>query len=67
MLLGDAEPLPFDYLIVATGSQYNSFGHDAWPALAPGLKSLDDAQDPEREESGATDVGQDASPRTACA
>ncbi|MDY6983936.1 MAG: NAD(P)/FAD-dependent oxidoreductase, partial [Pseudomonadota bacterium] len=34
----------FDYLIVATGSQYNYFGHDTWPALAPGLKFLDDAQ-----------------------
>jgi NADH dehydrogenase len=44
VLLDDAAPLPFDYLVVATGSQYNYFGHEAWPALAPGLKSLDDAQ-----------------------
>jgi NADH dehydrogenase len=33
----------YDYLILATGSQYNYFGHDDWPLLAPGLKSVDDA------------------------
>jgi NADH:ubiquinone reductase (H+-translocating) len=33
----------YDYLILATGSQYNYFGHDDWPRLAPGLKSVDDA------------------------
>jgi NADH:ubiquinone reductase (H+-translocating) len=33
----------YDYLVLATGSQYNYFGHDEWPRLAPGLKSLDDA------------------------
>jgi NADH dehydrogenase len=33
----------YDYLILATGSQYNYFGHDDWPQLAPGLKSVDDA------------------------
>ena len=31
----------YDYLVVlATGSQYNYFGHDDWPRLAPGLKSF---------------------------
>jgi NADH dehydrogenase FAD-containing subunit len=33
----------YDYVILATGSQYNYFGHDDWPRLAPGLKSIDDA------------------------
>jgi NADH:ubiquinone reductase (H+-translocating) len=33
----------YDYLVLATGSQYNYFGHNDWPQLAPGLKSLDDA------------------------
>jgi NADH dehydrogenase len=33
----------YDYLILATGSQYAYFGHDDWPQLAPGLKSIDDA------------------------
>jgi NADH dehydrogenase len=33
----------YDYLVLATGSQYNYFGHNDWPQLAPGLKSVDDA------------------------
>ena len=33
----------YDYLVIATGSQYAYFGHDDWPRLAPGLKSIDDA------------------------
>jgi NADH:ubiquinone reductase (H+-translocating) len=33
----------YDWLILATGSQYNYFGHADWPSRAPGLKSLDDA------------------------
>jgi NADH dehydrogenase len=35
--------LPYDYLIVATGARHSYFGHDAWEAFAPGIKSLDDA------------------------
>ena len=33
----------YDWLILATGSRYNYFGHAEWPSRAPGLKSLDDA------------------------
>jgi NADH:ubiquinone reductase (H+-translocating) len=33
----------YDHLILATGSQYTYYGHDDWPRLAPGLKSIDDA------------------------
>jgi NADH dehydrogenase len=36
-------PRIYDYLILATGSQYAYFGHDDWPRLAPGLKSIDNA------------------------
>jgi len=36
-------PLPFDYLVVATGSTHSYFGHDDWQPFAPGLKSIDDA------------------------
>jgi NADH dehydrogenase len=32
----------YDYLVLATGSQYAYFGHSDWPPLAPGLKSIDD-------------------------
>jgi len=35
--------LAYDYLILATGIQYNYFGHDEWRRFAPGLESLDDA------------------------
>jgi len=35
--------IPYDFLILATGIQYNYFGHDDWRQIAPGLESLDDA------------------------
>jgi len=35
--------LAYDFLILATGIQYNYFGHDDWRGFAPGLESLDDA------------------------
>ncbi len=35
--------LPYDFLILATGIQYNYFGHNEWRPFAPGLESLDDA------------------------
>ena len=37
------ELVNFDYLIVATGSTHSYFGHQDWEAIAPGLKSIDDA------------------------
>ncbi len=36
-------PLEYDTLVVATGSEFNYFGHDDWQAMAPGLKRLEDA------------------------
>ena len=33
----------FDYLVLACGMTHNYFGHDEWSAVAPGLKSVDDA------------------------
>jgi NADH dehydrogenase len=35
--------LPYDYLVLATGIEYNYFGHEEWKAIAPGLASVDDA------------------------
>jgi len=35
--------LPYDYLVLATGATHSYFGHDEWAALAPGLKTVDDA------------------------
>ena len=37
--------VPYDELIVATGSQPSYFGNDDWAAFAPGLKTLHDALD----------------------
>jgi NADH:quinone reductase (non-electrogenic) len=37
--------VPYDYLIVATGSAHAYFGHPEWAPRAPGLKTLDDALD----------------------
>jgi NADH dehydrogenase len=36
-------PLPYDYLIIATGAAHSYFGHDEWAQFAPGLKNIDDA------------------------
>jgi len=41
--LSDGGPIPYDTLIVATGSRHSYFGHDEWARFAPGLKSIDDA------------------------
>ncbi len=35
--------LPYDTLIVAAGARHSYFGRDEWAAIAPGLKSLEDA------------------------
>ena len=35
--------IPYDYLIVATGSHHAYFGHDEWEPVAPGLKAIEDA------------------------
>jgi NADH dehydrogenase len=39
----DTGDVPYDFLIVATGSVYSWFGHDAWRAHSFALKTLDDA------------------------
>jgi NADH dehydrogenase len=41
--LTDGTEILYDYLIVAAGATHAYFGHDAWQAYAPGLKSLEDA------------------------
>ncbi len=42
VLLRDGE-LEYDTLVVAAGARSSYFGHDEWEAIAPGLKSLEDA------------------------
>jgi NADH dehydrogenase len=42
-IAGTPGTLQYDFLILATGSHHAYFGHPEWEAIAPGLKSLDDA------------------------
>jgi len=42
VLIGERR-VPYDHLVVATGARHAYFGHDDWEAVAPGLKSIDDA------------------------
>ena len=41
--LADDGVIPYDTLVVAAGSTDNYFGHPEWAALAPGLKSVENA------------------------
>src|SRR6186997_1005963 len=43
VILSDGGPIEYDSLIVATGAHHTYFGHDEWAAVAPGLKTLEDA------------------------
>ncbi|MVA26870.1 NAD(P)/FAD-dependent oxidoreductase [Agrobacterium vitis] len=43
VLLKRGEPVPYDRLILATGSRHAYFGKDEWEDFAPGLKTLEDA------------------------
>ena len=43
--LKDGSSLSYDYLILATGARHSYFGKDEWERLAPGLKSLEDAEE----------------------
>ncbi|HEX5465617.1 MAG TPA: NAD(P)/FAD-dependent oxidoreductase, partial [Candidatus Limnocylindrales bacterium] len=43
VILSDGGRVPYDTLVVATGAHHAYFGHDAWAAVAPGLKSVEDA------------------------
>ncbi len=38
-----ADPIPYDYLVIATGATHSYFGHDDWIDFAPGLKRIEDA------------------------
>ena len=42
-VLLDSGSLSYDTLIVATGSRHHYFGNEHWEALAPGLKTIEDA------------------------
>jgi NADH dehydrogenase len=40
---GEHDVLSWDDLVIAVGAKTSYFGHDDWEAVAPGLKSLEDA------------------------
>ncbi|QLF68951.1 NAD(P)/FAD-dependent oxidoreductase [Peteryoungia desertarenae] len=42
--LSDGIAIGYDRLVIATGSEYNYFGHDDWRRAAPGLKSVHEAR-----------------------
>jgi NADH dehydrogenase len=42
-VLDSGRDLPYDYLILAAGARHSYFGHAEWEAIAPGLKSIEDA------------------------
>ena len=41
----DRVPIPYDYLVLATGVTHGYFGHDEFERFAPGLKTLADAEE----------------------
>jgi len=43
VLLDEADAIPYDTLVLATGARHAYFGHDEWEPFAPGLKTLEDA------------------------
>jgi NADH dehydrogenase len=45
---GGTMEMPYDHLILATGARHAYFSHPEWEALAPGLKSLEDAREMRR-------------------
>jgi len=45
VLMSDGGPIHYDTLIVATGARHAYFGHEDWARFAPGLKTIEDAQE----------------------
>jgi NADH dehydrogenase len=43
VVLACGERVAYRFLVVAAGARHSYFGHEEWEAVAPGLKTLDDA------------------------
>lgn len=43
VILGDHEPVTYDWLVLATGARHSYFGRDEWAPFAPGIKTIEDA------------------------
>ena len=48
VMLKTGSQLEYDYLVVATGSTHSYFGKNEWAAIAPGLKTIEDATEMRR-------------------
>ena len=62
--VGELPPIreiPYDSLILATGSRHFYFGHERWGQVAPGLKTLEDAQEIRRRILSAFEAGEQES------
>ena len=55
------QEIPYDSLVVATGSTHHYFGHPEWERVAPGLKTLEDAQEIRRRILSAFEAGEQES------
>ncbi|ADH90860.1 FAD-dependent pyridine nucleotide-disulfide oxidoreductase [Ancylobacter novellus DSM 506] len=42
-LITSEGPIPYDFLVLATGATHSYFGHEEWAPFAPGLKDIQDA------------------------
>lgn len=43
VILGDCDPISYDWLVIATGARHSYFGKDSWAPFAPGIKTIEDA------------------------
>ena len=48
VLMSDGGPIDYDTLVVATGAHHAYFGNEHWAPHAPGLKTIEDAQEMRR-------------------
>jgi NADH dehydrogenase len=65
--LKDGTAIPFDSLVIATGSSHHYFGNDQWAEVAPGLKTIEDATEIRRRVLSAFERAERASDHVALA
>jgi NADH dehydrogenase len=58
--LGEQIEFGYDYLILAAGVQQGYFGHDEYAAVAPGMKTIEDARKIRRRVFGAFEMAESA-------
>jgi NADH:ubiquinone reductase (H+-translocating) len=58
--LGEQVEFDYDYLILAAGVRQSYFGHDEYAAVAPGMKSIEDAMKIRRRVFGAFEMAESA-------